>query len=139
MCSEDPLRDLRPLEGRRVGVRRKSPTQIPPKRSGLSLENVFQCTSLVFPCFKYAKAAVDYFLSHVVFLQRDEGTRMLTASGWDIGEKRLPVTGFSRTNDSRVVLPLSVQQLDLPEQQHPTPWFDLHIAVGDDRSGDGFA
>lgn len=96
---------------------------------GLNLEDRFQCTSLVFPCFKYAKAAVDYFLSHIVFpKEMKEFPHKLTASGWDLGEKKkLPTTGFSGTNDSRVVLPLSVQQLDLPEQQHTNALVLTHL------------
>lgn len=43
----------------------------------------------------------------------------LSASGWDIGNcKVLPTTGFSGTNDSREVLPLFVEQIDLPAQKH---------------------
>ena len=87
---------------------------------GLNLEDIVQCTSVVFPCFRYAKGAIDYFLSHMVFTKdMKEFPHKLTASGWDLGElKSLPTTGFSGTNDSRVVLPLSVQQLDLPDQHH---------------------
>ncbi|KAI6777666.1 uncharacterized protein J7T54_007393 [Emericellopsis cladophorae] len=97
--------------------------------SGLNLEDVFQCTALVFPCFRYAKAAIDYFLSHIVFCKEmKEFPQKLTASGWDLGEmKSLPTTGFSGTNDSRVVLPLSVQQLDLPEQKHTNALVLTHI------------
>jgi hypothetical protein len=43
----------------------------------------------------------------------------LSASGWDIGQiKTHPTTGFSGTNDSRKVLPLSIKHLDLQEQKH---------------------
>ncbi|OKL60912.1 hypothetical protein UA08_03562 [Talaromyces atroroseus] len=48
-----------------------------------------------------------------------EFPQKLSASGWDIGEiKTFPTAGFSGTNDSRETLPLSVDQLDLPEQMH---------------------
>ncbi|KXH46053.1 hypothetical protein CSAL01_04271 [Colletotrichum salicis] len=44
---------------------------------------------------------------------------MLSASVWDIGKETAnPTTGFSGTNDSRAFLPLSVRQLDLPDQKH---------------------
>lgn len=43
----------------------------------------------------------------------------LSASGWDIGQtKTHPTTGFSGTNDSQHILPLSVKHLDLEEQKH---------------------
>jgi hypothetical protein len=43
----------------------------------------------------------------------------LSASGWDLGRvKSFPATGFSGTNDSQHVLPLTVKQLDLPDQKH---------------------
>jgi hypothetical protein len=63
---------------------------------------------------------VDYFLSHIVFpKEMKEFPNKLSASGWDIGEiKSNPTVGFSGTNDSRKTLPLSVSQLDLPEQNH---------------------
>jgi hypothetical protein len=43
----------------------------------------------------------------------------LSASGWDLDAvKSHPTTGFSGTNDSRQVLPLSVRYLDSEEQNH---------------------
>lgn len=63
---------------------------------------------------------IDYFLSHIVYSKElKEFPEKLSASGWDIGEiKTRPTVGFSGTNDSRNTLPLSVKQLDLPEQNH---------------------
>ncbi|KAH9906006.1 hypothetical protein F4778DRAFT_802433, partial [Xylariomycetidae sp. FL2044] len=58
---------------------------------GVNLEDRQQWLENVFPCLRYAKGAIDYFLSHI-----------LSASGWDLGEKKAqPLTGFSGTNDSR--------------------------------------
>ncbi|KAJ8121689.1 hypothetical protein ONZ43_g1923 [Nemania bipapillata] len=52
----------------------------------------------------------------------------LSASGWDIGKiKTHPTTGFSGTNDSRAVLPLSVRQLDLDEQKHTNALVLAHL------------
>ncbi|KAF8860560.1 hypothetical protein BDZ45DRAFT_800719 [Acephala macrosclerotiorum] len=88
--------------------------------SGINLKDGIQCTEKVFPSLRYAKAAVDYFLAHIVFpKEMKEFPHKLSASGWDIGQiKALPTTGFSGTNDSRKVLPLSVGHLDLQEQKH---------------------
>ncbi|KND91632.1 hypothetical protein TOPH_03917, partial [Tolypocladium ophioglossoides CBS 100239] len=43
----------------------------------------------------------------------------LSASGWDLANpKKYPLTGFSGTNDSQHVLPISVTQLGLASQTH---------------------
>ncbi|KAE9567422.1 hypothetical protein CGMCC3_g16438 [Colletotrichum fructicola] len=89
--------------------------------SGINLDDREQCTEQLFPCFRYAKGAIDYFLAHVVFPKElKEFPHKLSASGWDIGEekKSQPTTGFSGTNDARAFLPLTVSQLDDGEQQH---------------------
>jgi hypothetical protein len=87
---------------------------------GVNLEDRQHCRKQIFPWFRSAKGAIDYFLAHVVFPKElREFPEKLSASGWDIGEIRTqPTVGFSGTNDSRQTLPLSVQQLDLPEQSH---------------------
>ncbi|KAI0836018.1 hypothetical protein F5Y06DRAFT_275036 [Hypoxylon sp. FL0890] len=79
-----------------------------------------QCTQRVFQCLRHVKAVIDYFLAHIVFpKEMKEFPHKLSASGWDIGEvKTHPTTGFSGTNDSRKVLPLDVEQLDLEAQKH---------------------
>ncbi|KAI0206624.1 hypothetical protein F4808DRAFT_447409 [Astrocystis sublimbata] len=78
------------------------------------------CEEEVFPHFRFTQTAINYYLSKDVFpKEMKEFPSKLSASGWDIGKiKTLPTTGFSGTNDSRAVLPLTVTQLDLPEQQH---------------------
>ncbi|KAG0649292.1 hypothetical protein D0Z07_4347 [Hyphodiscus hymeniophilus] len=88
--------------------------------SGITLKDEVQCKDQVFPSLRFAKAAVDYFLAHIVFpKEMKEFPHKLSASGWGIGQlKALPTTGFSGTNDSRKVLPLSVGHLDLVEQKH---------------------
>lgn len=87
---------------------------------GINLEDSTQCETGVFPQLRYGKAVIDYFLSHVVFpREMREFPQKLSASGWDIGQRKThATTGFSGTNDSRVTLPLSVTQLDLPNQTH---------------------
>jgi hypothetical protein len=88
--------------------------------TGVNIKDRFQCTSHVFPLLRYSKGAIDYFLSHIVFpKEMKEFPQKLAASGWDIGAvKPKPTTGFSGTNDSRHVLPLSVEHLDLAEVKH---------------------
>lgn len=78
------------------------------------------CTERIFPSFRFVQSVVGYFLRRVVFPREMNGfPYKLSASGWDIGEvKRHPLTGLSGTNDSREVLPLSLEQLELPTQMH---------------------
>lgn len=86
----------------------------------INLHDTEQCVKSVFPCFRYSKGAVDYFLSHFVFpKEMKEFPHKLSSSGWDIGRrKNHPLTGFSGTNDSQHFLPVSVTQLQLDSQKH---------------------
>lgn len=88
--------------------------------SGINLADRSTCEDEIFPHFRFSQGAINYFLSKCVFPKEiKEFPSKLSASGWDIGKKKnRPTTGFSGTNDSRAVLPLSVEQLDLPEQKH---------------------
>ena len=87
---------------------------------GINLRDQHHCLKHVFPALRASKGAIDYFLAHLVFSKEmKEFPSKLSASGWDIGEiKAYPTVGFSGTNDSRVTLPLSVEQLDLRQQIH---------------------
>ncbi|KAK1638040.1 hypothetical protein BDP81DRAFT_515603 [Colletotrichum phormii] len=87
--------------------------------SGINLDDG-QCVRQIFPCIRYAKGTIDYFLQHIVFPKEVRAfPYKLSASGWDIGKETAnPTTGFSGTNDSCAFLPLSVRQLDLPDQKH---------------------
>lgn len=87
--------------------------------SGVNLEDRFQCIQQVFPSLRYSKAAIDFYLSYIVFPKgMKEFSHKLSASGWDIGKvKSNPTTGFSGTSDARHTLPLSVHHLDLPMQK----------------------
>lgn len=88
--------------------------------TGINIKDRFQCMDKVFPTLRYSKGMIDYFLAHIVFpKEMKEFPHKLSASGWDIGQvKSHPTTGFSGTNDSRHVLPLSVEHLDIRTQKH---------------------
>lgn len=88
--------------------------------AGVNTEDKTQCVRDVFPHLQFSKAVVDYFLDNVVFpKEMKEFPSKLSASGWDLGEKKVhPTTGFSGTNDSRRLLPLGMTQLDLEDQKH---------------------
>lgn len=87
---------------------------------GINIKDRQQCVELMFPHLRQATGVINYYLQHIVFpKEMREFQHKMSASGWDIAEKKaLTTTGFSGTNDSRYVLPLSVRQLDLSSQQH---------------------
>lgn len=88
--------------------------------TGINLSDPVQRSQIVFPALRLAKSAIDFYLSHVVFpKEMKEFPEKLSASGWDIARAKVhPITGFSGTNDSRYVLPLTISQCDLPSQYH---------------------
>ncbi|KAL7781006.1 hypothetical protein V8C43DRAFT_320153 [Trichoderma afarasin] len=79
--------------------------------AGVTMKDRHQATHEIFPHFRFAKNAIDYFLSHIVFTKEmKEFPEKLSASGWDIGQiKTLPTT-------------------DLPEQ-HAEALLDLVISM----------
>jgi len=86
----------------------------------VNTKDTHQCLNQIFPHLRYSKGMIDYFLSRIIFPKEMRTyPSKLSASGWDIGHtKAKPTTGFSGTSDSRLLLPLGVNQLDLPEQEH---------------------
>ncbi|KAK3671303.1 hypothetical protein LTR78_008763 [Recurvomyces mirabilis] len=96
---------------------------------GINIKDRQQCTAEIFPALRYAKSVVDYYLSHLVFpKEMKEFPDKLSASGWDLGKRKgLPVTGFSGTNDSKCLLPVTVDHLDLPDQKHTNALVMEHI------------
>lgn len=88
--------------------------------TGINLSDPAQCSRLVFPPLRLAKGAIDFYMSRIVFpKEMKEFPHKLSSSGWDIARAKVhPTTGFSGTNDSRYILPLSIEQCDLPAQLH---------------------
>ncbi|CAG8236970.1 unnamed protein product [Penicillium salamii] len=86
----------------------------------VNLDDQHLCENRIFLALRVSKAAVDYFLGHVVFpKEMKEFADKLFAFGWDTGELRTNlIVGFSGTNDLRKTLSLTVDQLDLLEQNY---------------------
>lgn len=105
--------------------------------SGLNIRDQTQCLKNVFPCLRFSKAAIDYFLSHVVFPRElKEYPKKLSASGCDLARnKLLPTTGFSGTNDSKELLPLDIRQQNLDHQKHTNALVLEHLL----QDGNGVA
>ncbi|KAF2803743.1 uncharacterized protein BDZ99DRAFT_399090 [Mytilinidion resinicola] len=87
---------------------------------GINLQDVEVFNIKVLPHLRFAKGVIDFYLSHLVFPHEiREFPQKLSSSCWDIAQARVhQTTGFSGTNDSRYILPLSIEQSDLPEQLH---------------------
>jgi hypothetical protein len=88
--------------------------------SAINLKDRKQCLEKVYPKLRYSKAAIDFYLSRIVFAKHmREFPKKLSASGWDLARSvPHPVTGFSGTCDTKYLLPLTIQHLDLPDQLH---------------------
>ncbi|KAF2802550.1 uncharacterized protein BDZ99DRAFT_550822 [Mytilinidion resinicola] len=102
---------------------------------GINLQDVDICNTKLFPRLRFAKGVIDFYLSHLVFpKEMREFPHKLSSSGWDIAQTRAhPTTGFSGTNDSRYILPLSIEQCDLPEQLH-TNAMVMYNLLGDENN-----
>lgn len=87
--------------------------------TGINLKNRHRCTT-IFPIFRFEKPVIDYYLSNIVFSKElREFPKKLSASGWDLGaNKHYPTTGFSGTTDSKYVLPLNMEYLELEDHSH---------------------
>ena len=88
--------------------------------SGVSIKDRIMCVQQVFPHLRYSRAAINYHLTFLIFPKAmKEFPSKLSASGWDLGEvKTHPTTGFSGTNDTLHILPLSMNHLNLASQIH---------------------
>lgn len=88
--------------------------------SGINLRDRSQCLEKLFPLFCRSKTVIDFYMARLVFpKETKEFPQKLSSSGWDISRTtQHPMTGFSGTNDSRYLLPLSVTQEDIPEMVH---------------------
>lgn len=86
--------------------------------TGINLDDKTQWKDVIYPTFNYNKAVIDSYLSGVVFpTEAKEFPYKLSTTGWDVAAlKTHPTTGFSGTNDNQDLLPLSMRQLDTPEQ-----------------------
>ncbi|KAF8420356.1 hypothetical protein EV426DRAFT_675169 [Tirmania nivea] len=88
--------------------------------NGINLEDEVQWKTKIYPLLRLNKRVIDFYLGSTVFPKEcKEFPKKLTTTGWDLVEqKTFPTTGFSGTNDNRYLLPVSVEQLDLPKHRH---------------------
>ncbi|CAL8123847.1 unnamed protein product [Orchesella dallaii] len=86
----------------------------------INLHDVVQRSAL-FNMLRRHKLLVDFWLSHEVFPRESKqfpGKIVMTAGDLCYERHKHPVSGFSGTNDSSVLLPLPISQQDLPELEN---------------------
>ena len=73
----------------------------------------------LYALFNKHSMVVDYWLENFVYpLEARQFPQKLSANGWDLcREDKNPVTGFSGTNETQLLLPLTIEQCDLPVLQ----------------------
>ncbi|KAK4651863.1 hypothetical protein QC762_0097080 [Podospora pseudocomata] len=96
--------------------------------NGINVEDNVQIHE-IWRAVRYRTVVIDYYLNNFVFPRHAKQFKVkLQSSGWDIPlfssetkdaklSKAL-TTGFSGTNDNRTMLPLTIQQADLPTLSH---------------------
>jgi hypothetical protein len=91
----------------------------------------------IWSAIRYNVAAVDHFLNNFVFPKHAKQFKVkLQASGWDLplcGEGASLTTGFSGTNDNRLVLPLTIRQHDLEGLTHTNAEVLTYLLHGRNR------
>lgn len=103
---------------------------LPRQLAGVNIEDKGQWDAVIFPSLRRLRSVVDFYMFHHVFPQGiREFPYRLSASGWNLTKHRpgRPTTGFSGTNDSRFLLPLSIEQNDLPQQKHTNALVLKHL------------
>jgi len=83
--------------------------------NGVNMKDIDQRQDYLVPLFQANQSVIDFFLNQVVFpSEAKEFPHKMTSSGWDIAQRKPQhvSTGFSGTNDSRYLLPLSISQGD---------------------------
>lgn len=89
--------------------------------SGVNLDDGNQWNDVLFPRLRLNKFVIDFFLSCVVFPKEGkEFPHKISTSAWDLPADRTYslTTGFSGTNDNRLLLPVNIRQEDLDELKH---------------------
>ncbi|KAI1274441.1 hypothetical protein F5Y07DRAFT_410255 [Xylaria sp. FL0933] len=91
-------------------------------------------------CLRKNRIAINHYLNHFVFPAHARQFEVkLQACSWDVPicldkQKHLTRTsGFSGTNDNRLLLPLTISQRDLPELQHTSAEVLSYLLQGRNR------
>ncbi|KAF8122652.1 hypothetical protein EV363DRAFT_821637 [Boletus edulis] len=106
------------------------------KLSDINLRSSEQWDKVIFPLFSTNQAAIDFYLSRVVFpKEAKEFPWKISGSSWDLAEEREKlITGFSGTNDGRWLLPMSIAQRDLVHQKGTNARVLAHLLRSENNS-----
>jgi hypothetical protein len=98
---------------------------------GINMDDGQLLTANLFPFLRHNKTVIDFYLNSFVFpRQAREFPYKLLSSGWDLAaEKPHVTTGFSGTNDSRILLPTPISQVDRPAQLHTNAKVLSHLLL----------
>lgn len=85
--------------------------------SGLNFCDTYQKNYLVYPLLRYHPPVINYWLNAFVYpKEAKQFIGKLAMSAWDLcAENPQIMTGFSGTNDSKPLLPLTTMYYDIPE------------------------
>ena len=106
--------------------------------SGINLSDYIQKTKILFPKMRMHPFVINYWLN--LFLYPKEAkqfTLKLSKSAWDIcREKNHPMTGFSGTNDSKILLPLNAKYFSIKELKHTNGTLISHLLLKENNRYD---
>ena len=85
------------------------------KWSGVNLDNRQMILQRLYPLLRRHTGVVDFWLDEIVFpVEAKCFPQKITSTAWDLCTPDHVTTGFSGTDDTRLLLPLSIQQINLP-------------------------
>ena len=83
--------------------------------SGINLDNRQMVLQKLYPLLRRHRGVVDCWLDEVVFpVEAKSFPEKITSTAWDLCTKDHVTTGFSGTDDARLLLPFSIEQKNLP-------------------------
>ena len=89
--------------------------------SGINRRNTTVMENHVYPFLKFHTGTINFYLNELVFpIYSREFPEKLLSNAWVLvpGSRQKPITGFSGTNDTKLLLPNSISQQDLTGLQH---------------------
>ena len=104
---------------------------------GINRKDGTQMKQFVVPFLKFHTAAINFYLNHVIFPSESKDFKSkLEANSWSLtpAERRLKVTGFSGTNDTRHLLPGFTKQDDLPQLLYTNAYVCNHVLAEENNT-----
>ena len=85
--------------------------------SGINLFDSSQKFNLLYPLLRFHTKVINYWLCEILYpKEARQFNQKIGTSAWDLCQIKLnPVTGFSGTNESRLLIPLTIDYHEIPE------------------------